>query len=178
VLKKLFELLENLLEWARTQTGQLTLNPDYHDLQLLIYETLKLTEESTKNKGISLTSDITDNFSVYIDKEIVKTVLRNLITNAIKFTPKGGSVNVNAVQDNEKITVSVSDTGVGMNKEKQNSLFDLSQKESTNGTDGETGSGLGLMLCKEFVEKHGGTIWVESEEGVGSTFYFTIPKEL
>jgi signal transduction histidine kinase len=175
--QKTFELLENLLEWARSQSGQITLNPDYYELQLLIDEIINIAEGAAKNKKVNLISAITEKISVYIDEEIVKTILRNLITNAIKFTPKGGTVNINAIQCNEIITVSISDTGVGISKEKQNSLFDLTKKTTTKGTNGETGSGLGLILCKEFVEKQDGNIWVESELGKGSTFYFTIPNK-
>lgn len=107
---------------------------------------------------------------------MLNTVLRNLIANAVKFTNAGGLINIHAEQDNSKVTISVSDNGIGIKPDTLNKLFNISQKITTKGTANETGTGLGLLLCKEFVEKHGGKIWVESELGKGSDFKFTLPR--
>jgi len=105
-----------------------------------------------------------------------KTVLRNLVSNAIKFTKKGGTININAEENSGEVRISVSDTGIGISDVDLAKLFDISQVISSKGTENEKGTGLGLLLCKEFVEKHGGKIWVESEVGKGSSFYFTFPS--
>ena len=109
---------------------------------------------------------------------MLNTVLRNLVSNAIKFTHKNGEVKISAKQNEKNVIISVTDTGVGMSKEKIGKIFNISEKVTTYGTEDETGTGLGLILCKEFVEKHNGKIWIESEEEVGSSFIFTIPLKL
>jgi signal transduction histidine kinase len=112
------------------------------------------------------------------DKNMIRTILRNLITNAVKFTHKNGQVQVNAINYNDNIEISVSDNGIGMSKETIAKLFRIDANLSTRGTENEKGTGLGLFLCKEFAEKHNGNIWVESEEGKGSTFKFLLPLDI
>ena len=180
--ERTFGLLENLLEWSRIQTGRIVFNPVKINSQDLIEEAIAVAEINASKKNIQI-SVITDKyFVVYADVHMISTVIRNLLSNAIKFTPDGGSVKVNCTRAlNEKgekiIKIVVSDTGIGMRPENINNLFKIEESKSSPGTAGEKGSGLGLILCKEFVEKHGGKIWVESEIDKGSTFYFTIPNK-
>ena len=132
--------------------------------------------ETAGKKGIQVIDQIPEDLEVMSDENMLKSTLRNLATNAVKFTPKGGEVIINArLADNGFVEISIKDSGIGMKKEMIDKLFLLDGKTSRRGTDGEPSTGLGLLLCKEFVEKHGGKIWVESEEGKGSTFFFTIP---
>jgi signal transduction histidine kinase len=113
---------------------------------------------------------------IYAHRNSINTVVRNLIANAIKFTPPEGKITVNVQSQADSVVVSIADTGVGMSKDVMNKLFRIDTKHTTKGTADEKGTGLGLILCKEFVEKNGGHIWVESEEGKGSVFRFTVPK--
>jgi signal transduction histidine kinase len=139
-------------------------------------ESISLMVEPAKNKGIDLTCHISDEISVFADNNMLQTVIRNLISNALKFTPKGGTVHLSAEVDESKtVKISVQDTGIGMNPDRIDKLFRLDVQTNRKGTNGEPSSGLGLLLCKEFVEKHGGSIHIESEEGKGSTFSFTLP---
>ena len=169
-------LLSNLLEWSRTQIGRMNYTPEKIGLQAIINEAIELLTDSAKQKGITILSTIPENLIVFADKTMISTVLRNLVSNAIKFTNSGGHINFTAQQIDDELLVSVADNGVGIRKESLPSLFLIEESKSTSGTEKETGTGLGLILCKEFIEKHGGRIWVESEEGVGSTFKFTLPK--
>ncbi|MBE9468269.1 MAG: PAS domain-containing sensor histidine kinase [Bacteroidetes bacterium] len=170
-----YALLENLLLWAITQKGDIRFNPKKNNLHLLVCEIIELFEELINRKRIKFINQISKNFYVIADKDMFLTIIRNLILNAIKFTPKDGEIIVEAKKNNQFTKIIVTDTGIGISKEVQNNLFDISVGSSTEGTENEKGSGLGLILCKEFVEKHGGKIWVESELGKGSSFYFTIP---
>jgi signal transduction histidine kinase len=115
-------------------------------------------------------------FSEIADEKMLRTVIRNLVSNAIKFTPKGGTINIKAIKTEDAVQVSVSDTGVGMEQETVDKLFKIETSFTSRGTENEKGTGLGLLLCKEFLEKHGGNIWIESEIGKGSTFTFSIPR--
>jgi len=168
-------LLDNLLNWAKSQAGQVKFNPEKVVLSSIIQEIFELSNSSAKNKNISLNHIPSEEIVVLADPNMIKTVLRNLISNAIKFTNSNGKINVTALQNDNFIEIAVSDDGVGMKDETLKNLFDISTNITTKGTANEKGSGLGLILCKEFVEKHGGKIWVESEEGKGSIFYFTLP---
>ena len=125
--------------------------------------------------SISISQNKPDDIDVYSDKDMLETVLRNLISNAIKFTKPGGSISVLAKKKQSQVEIAISDNGVGMNEETINKLFRIETNNTTIGTENEKGSGLGLILCKELVEKQGGRIWVESELGIGSVFYFTLP---
>jgi len=173
--KNTFNLLENLLEWSRTQTGGIQFNPKECILEKLIIDSIAQVKENATQKNIQLTYNVADTVIIKADEAMLKTVLRNLISNAIKFTPKSGKIKVIATKTDKNITVSVVDNGSGIKKEKLETLFTNLYNETTRGTENEKGHGLGLVLCKEFIEKHGGKIFVESEEGIGSTFSFTIP---
>ena len=174
------KLLEDLLLWSRVQRGAIEYNPKNENLYLLFNETIELLSQLAKNKSISLKNEVSKNIFVKADKNMLLTILRNLISNAIKFTLKNGEIVIGVCtitnENNQKFTeISIKDNGVGIETEIQSKLFSISEDISTKGTENETGTGLGLILCKEFVEKHGGKIWVESEVGKGSKFIFTIP---
>ena len=136
---------------------------------------LEILQPSANTKNITINYSAIDEINVFADKDMLKTVLRNLISNAIKFTNKNGAININSVENSGNVTISVSDNGIGISQDNLAKLFDISKVLTTKGTAEETGTGLGLLLCKEFVEKHGGKIWVESEYGKGSDFKFTMP---
>ncbi|WP_262485387.1 sensor histidine kinase [Cyclobacterium qasimii] len=174
--QKAMNLLVNLLEWARSQTGRDTFNPEEVDLVDLIEENKLLFDANSKHKSISLKIDLPDELKVFVDRQMISTVIRNLISNAIKFTKEGKGVLIAAKTNGENILVTVKDEGVGIATDRLEKLFRIDSSVSTPDTNNETGTGLGLILCKEFVEKHGGSIWVESERFKGSTFYFTLPN--
>lgn len=171
------ELLDNLLQWSRSQTGRIDFEPKQVNLIDVVLENYQLVKKSADLKNIKLHVLVDDNVILYADENMITTILRNLLTNAIKFTPQNGSITI-ASNDLNKDTVQVSiiDTGIGIEPERIDKIFRIAETSSTEGTEGEKGSGLGLILSKEFVEKHGGKIWVESSPGAGTTFYFTLPK--
>ena len=172
----LYSLLENLLKWSQVHQGSISFSPEVIQLQPMVDECLASILEPAKNKGIDISSDISENTVVYADINMLQTVIRNLVSNALKFTHKGGEVSVSAkVAGDKSVEISVLDSGIGMNQTMIDNLFRPDVRTSRKGTDDESSTGLGLLLCKEFVEKHGGKIWVESEVGKGSVFYFTIP---
>jgi signal transduction histidine kinase len=177
VAKNTYELLETLLTWARSQTDRLKFNPEKINIEALIYEIIFLLKETAKNKEIEILSKVDKEIVIYADKNMISTVIRNLISNAIKFTPVRGKITVVVYisNDNENVQVSVKDTGVGIPPETQSKLFKITETVTTKGTENESGTGLGLILCKDFIEKHGGRIWVESVPTKGSEFLFTIP---
>jgi two-component system, sensor histidine kinase and response regulator len=172
---KAMDLLMNLMEWSRSQTGRMDYKPENLNIENFIHETVSLYDNIAGEKSITINRFLPHDVIVFADKAMINTVLRNLIANAIKFTKPGGEINISAVKQHNEVIVSVSDTGVGMSQDKLGKIFQLDQSCSTLGTNKEKGTGLGLILCKEFVEKHGGKIWVESKEDIGSTFYFTLP---
>ncbi|MCD4794753.1 MAG: PAS domain S-box protein [Bacteroidales bacterium] len=177
------KLLENLLLWSRSQRGVLDFNPEKGNLYLLYTKTIKLLKLPAEKKSITIKNLIPEDIIVKADKNMISTVIRNLISNAIKYTHRGGEIIIKAQEikeDNKQrhIKIAVKDSGIGIASDIQAKLFTITENVSTEGTDNETGTGLGLILCKEFVEKHGGKIWVESEEGKGSEFIFTIPMIL
>jgi signal transduction histidine kinase len=174
-LKNLFALLENLLEWSRSQTGNIEFKPEPFDLHTLLDQNVELLKTQAQNKNIVLSDVSRAGIEIRAHKHSINTVIRNLVSNAIKFTPEGGAVTVNAQLGQDEVMVSVSDTGVGMSEDVIAKLFRIDAKHSTKGTADEKGTGLGLILCKEFVEKNGGRIGVQSEVGQGSVFYFTLP---
>jgi signal transduction histidine kinase len=176
--KNMYQLLENLLDWSRMQTGKMKWDPDEIDLYTNAFETVLLLKVNAEKKNISLCSDIEKNTKVYADANMVTMVMRNLISNAIKFTPERGSVRITARTDGDYEEITVSDTGVGMEEADMQKLFRIDAHYSTPGTANEQGTGLGLILCREFVEKNRGEIWVESELGKGSAFKFRLPKTL
>jgi signal transduction histidine kinase len=168
------ELIYNLLGWAQVQTGRIAYKPDAFILSGVLPDIL-LARKIAEHKGVNLELRITQNALVTGDRNMLSTVLRNLLTNAIKFTASGGTVTLLVEPAGEgKYTVVVSDTGIGMNREQTGNLFCIDSTHSRQGTDGEQGSGLGLIVCREFLEKHGTILNVESEEGKGSRFWFEI----
>ena len=173
--RRAMDLIMNLLEWSRSQTGRLDFNPENIDIVALIKTIAQLLNDSAQQKTIALYTEMPDKIWVIVDKAMMGTVLRNLISNAIKFTNTGGEIVISVNQDPEKVIVTVTDNGVGIRPEAMKKLFVIERSYSTIGTNNEKGTGLGLILCKEFVEKHGGAIWAESEFGKGSKFHFTIP---
>ncbi len=174
-LKNLFTLLENLLEWSRSQTGSIDFKPEEFDLAMTLKENEGLLKTQAQNKKITVVNENKISLPVNAHRHSINTVVRNLLSNAIKFTPEGGKITLRAEENGNQFVISVTDTGVGMSAETIQKLFRLGTKHSTLGTSKESGTGLGLILCKDFVEKNGGTIHVESKEGAGSRFYFTIP---
>ncbi|MGM0498536.1 MAG: tetratricopeptide repeat protein, partial [Bacteroidota bacterium] len=174
---QLLNLLENLLYWSRTQRGKIDFNPKPLDLEKIVNSTKELLQINANEKNIYLTTKCNHHSIVYGDEEMLTTTIRNLTSNAIKFTVEGGSVTIKTNENENEILVSVKDTGLGISEENQQKLFKIDQNYSTYGTQQERGTGLGLILCKEFVEKHGGKIWVESEINKGSTFTFNLPKK-
>jgi len=175
----IYGLLENLLEWSRLKRGMMNFNPEIINVKRITTECLKVLKESASKKEIKITSYLPDNIEIYADSHMLETVVRNLVSNAIKFTPKSGEISLTATAtEGNTIEIKVSDNGIGMPGALIYKLFLLNEKTNRLGTEGELSSGLGLLLCKEFIDKHGGKIWVESEEGKGSTFSFTIPGKV
>jgi PAS domain S-box-containing protein len=174
--KNLYHLLENLLDWSQIQKGAFPFNPEGFQLGLVVGSCVNMIHESAKSKDIEISINVADGLFAFADKNMIQTVIRNLVLNAIKFTRKGGKVSIlaKATADNN-IEISIQDNGIGMSQNMIENLFRIDVQNNRTGTEGESGTGLGLLLCKEFIEKHGGKIWVESEENSGSTFYFTFP---
>lgn len=177
-----FKLLDNLLMWSRSQLGRLEIKNENINLFKIVEDVVVLFEENLVSKRVRLFNEIPEELNINTDLNVIQTVFRNLISNAIKFSYSGGSVTVNAkiekndINNNAYIIVSVKDTGVGIPKDKIDKIFDIDVDYTTLGTKSEKGTGLGLILCKELIEKNGDKIWVGSEEGKGSTFYFTLRR--
>lgn len=181
--KNLFNLLENLLEWARMQRGVTEFKPEICSLDLLVKQIIDLSLEPAKQKNIRILNNIPVDCQIIADAPMLNSILRNLFSNAIKFTPKGGFVEIGITikkssddwqSSDDYIIIYIKDSGIGMNSDTISKLFLIDQNVSSPGTENEPSSGLGLILCKEFVDMHGGKIWAESEEDKGSTFYFTV----
>ena len=170
-----YKLLENLLTWTKTQTGQILFQPQEFILEHLLIEVVKLMENSAMAKEILLKYEISEPYLVLADWNMILTVMRNLVSNAIKFTNKHGSVVVKATQNGQEVEIFVIDTGLGISEENQKSLFVISERINAAGTEMEAGSGLGLLICHEFMAKHKGEIHVRSELGKGSEFSFALP---
>jgi len=170
-----YNLLGNLLEWARSQTGKIQWNPENVELNQVARSTVELLSRNAQQKNIRLQNEINGKTFVTADKNMLQTVFRNLISNAIKFTPDGGSITIHSREIDNFIETRVSDTGVGIGEKDIEKLFRIDTHFSRSGTNDEQGTGLGLILCKEFLLKNGGNIWVESEVGKGSSFIFTLP---
>ena len=172
----LFGLLENLLEWSRSQRGIIKYEPVHLDFTYLANNVVSLTLPLAQAKKIELCSTVPENFIIDADVNMINTVLRNLVSNAIKFTDENGRIEISATDHEYYSEFTVSDSGVGISPDNLKKLFHISENFSTLGTSNEKGTGIGLILCKEFIDKHGGRIWAESEFGVGTKFSFTIPK--
>jgi len=168
-------LMENLLQWAKSQMQGGTVNPQLIDVSLLIKETSQLLRLQAENKRVHVNFKQENPVYILADKDMINLVLRNLLSNAIKFTPAEGQVSVGVEETEESVEVFVQDTGTGISPENMNKLFG-DDFFTTKGTANETGTGLGLVLCKEFLHKNGGEIMVESEHGKGSRFKFRLPR--
>lgn len=174
--KNISELLENLLDWSRTQTGKMKFEPQYLEIFRLAESNIGLAQMSAGKKSITLYNKINPKCTVFADNNMLNTVIRNLISNAIKFTPDNGSITIQQTDYEDFIKFSVIDTGVGIAPENIDKLFRIDSTITEKGTNEESGTGLGLILCKEFIEKHNGKIGVASELGNGSEFFFTLPR--
>jgi signal transduction histidine kinase len=169
-------LMESLLSWAGSQTGRLEAHPETVCLKDLVIESLGPLRGESERKEIGISISIPQDLCVRADAPMIATVLRNLLSNAIKFTPRGGSVEATAEERESEVEVRIADTGVGLKPDELGRLFRIDESRSTEGTDGESGNGLGLLIAREFVEKNGGGIWAQSAPGTGSTFHFTLPR--
>lgn len=167
-------LLENLLEWSQAHTGKIEFNPEYVVVQSLAQQEASLLNETAKAKSVDIQISVPNTHIAYADKNMIGTVIRNLISNAVKFSYPGGVVRVTSTAEDDRLVVLVTDEGTGIPEKHLDKLFKIDQGFSSPGTKKEMGTGLGLILCKEFIERHGCEIWVESEEGRGSLFCFTL----
>jgi len=173
---QVFELLENLLEWAQIQMNTINFQPEKTPLRQLIINAIGIYQNDLKKKDLTLSIKVNENETVFGDQTMLKAIFRNLTTNAIKFTPKGGTVEIKAGRANDqKIKIQFKDSGIGMDKSLIDKLFRLDQKVSRAGTEGEVSSGIGLILCKNLVDKHNGSIDVKSAPGKGTTFTVNLP---
>jgi signal transduction histidine kinase len=173
--KSSFKLLENILSWVRAKQGKIPFDPQILSFTNNCKDAVDVLNPIAMAKNITIDFSTGDHINVFADVDMFKAVLRNLVSNAIKFTNAGGTISITANQTDSNITISVSDNGIGIAPHNLMKLFEMAEVSTTKGTAEETGTGLGLLLCKEFVEKHGGKIWVESEVGKGSDFKFTLP---
>jgi signal transduction histidine kinase len=171
-----YNLLEDILTWTKLHQGRIPFNPQILNFKEICNDVINILSPYANAKNITIKKTEEENINLFADRDIIKTVLRNLVSNAIKFTNKNGSIDISAEENPEDIKVLVCDNGVGIKPKDLTKLFDISQIRTTKGTENETGTGLGLLLCKEFIEKHNGKIWVESESGKGSKFSFTLPR--
>lgn len=176
--QRVLGLLNNLMVWSLSQTGRMIFNPESFNLTDMVDENIELFYDIAAQKEIHITKKIVDKITIYADNSMISTVLRNLISNAIKFTPSGGTIIISAIKSQNEVTVSVKDSGIGISEDSMERLFRIDENFSTRGTQNEQGTGLGLILCKEFVENHGGRIWIESKHGEGSVVIFTLPTNV
>ncbi|MDN3673517.1 HAMP domain-containing sensor histidine kinase [Flavobacterium branchiarum] len=173
--KNTYKLLENLLDWSKVQTGMIEFSPKKIMLNTLIMENIELNKNAALNKNISLSFESSELIEVEVDKNMIDTIVRNLLTNAIKFTDKHGEITVRFEKKHQKVAISITDNGIGIPDDIKENLFKINEKVTQRGTENERGSGLGLLLCSQFIKMHQGEIWIESEPGKGSTFKFTLP---
>lgn len=170
---KAMDLLSNLMEWAKTQSGKMKFKPEKIDFSNLLENMLLLFKANALQKSITIINNVSPNIYIVADKEMISSVMRNLLSNAIKFTEFGGIITISSLIDNQNLIFKVADNGVGISKDRIDKMFKIGEGYSTQGTQKEPGTGLGLVLSKEFIERHEGKIWVESENG--AIFYFSIP---
>jgi two-component system, OmpR family, phosphate regulon sensor histidine kinase PhoR len=175
--KQAYNLLINLLEWSSSQRGIMQFNPEKIEVEPFIKETIKVLQSNTDDKKIKITENIQPGLKVYADKNMLGIILRNLISNAIKYTHIKGNIQINVNESDNEFKFSITDNGTGIHKEDLEKLFKNEIQHTTTGTNNEKGTGLGLLLCKDFVDRHHGQIWAESQFGKGSTFHFTLPKK-
>lgn len=169
-----FELLETLLTWARSQMKETTSRPKNHNLATLLEKNIELKQPSALQKEISIEKEFSGKLMAYFDENMINTVIRNILNNAVKFTRPGGKIKISAWEQIEDVTVCIADTGIGLTDDEKKQLFDIG-KTSRRGTQGEKGTGLGMVICKEFVEKCHGKIWAAPNQPKGTAFYFTVP---
>ncbi len=174
----IYKLLEDLLQWSRTQMGNIQFNPELIDLKEMAFNNSYLLSSIANQKQIELQSLIEESIYVYADRNMLTTVIRNISSNAIKFTEPGGHITISATKDQNFATICIEDTGIGMEEDVAEKLFQLDNHHTSIGTNAEKGTGLGLVLCKEFILKHGGQIWVKSIQNEGSKFFFSVPLYL
>lgn len=172
-----YALLENLLTWSRCQTGVIEMTPQMVNIREAILRNLRIFDQTAREKQIALTTTLETPMLVYVDEKMLETIFRNLISNALKFTPCGGTVTISGAQDGHTAMIAVTDTGIGIGEKYLPKLFRIDEQYKRKGTADEQGTGLGLILCREFIEKNGGEIWVESKVNEGSTFKFTLPQQ-
>lgn len=170
-----YKLLENLLLWAQNQTGRGQYNPEKLNLNRQIRESIHYIESTALNKGIRIINNIKTDYHIFADKNMIDTILRNLVSNAIKFSYSGSNIVISAIELDGEVNVSVSDNGTGIAPGKLTAIFEIDKRTNTVGTENEQGTGFGLVLCKDFIDRQGGNIWVESTLGKGSTFTFSFP---
>ncbi|MDA3861176.1 MAG: PAS domain S-box protein [Melioribacteraceae bacterium] len=175
--QNIFSLLEGLLEWSRASTGKMDFSPAIVKLDEVLADVVQVLKQNAKNKNINILVNVNKKASAFADEKMIKTIIRNLLNNAIKFTPNEGEISISSRKTNGKLEVSVTDNGIGITKEDIKKLFRIDVQYTTVGTSNESGTGVGLILCKELVEKNNGKIWVKSELGKGSSFKFTLPIE-
>lgn len=176
-LKDLLTLIDNLLTWSRLNLNRVEFNPVEISLSAITNSVFKSQSIAATNKGVALQAEFDKDVKAFADSDMIETVIRNLVSNAIKFTNPNGVITIKASADGDLVKVEIADTGVGMKPEIANNLFKIDMQVTTKGTKGEKGTGLGLIICKEFIEKHGGTISVESEVGKGTTISFSLPRQ-
>jgi len=173
----LSRLLDNLLEWSRMEQGLIPFKPKKHNLYTIIKDCISTQEDAINKKQILVETQFDQSLEIYADKHILQSVIRNILSNAVKFTPKEGTITIQAKEDDKNTVISIKDTGIGMSAKILDNIFKIDIKTNRKGTDNEPSSGLGLILCKEFVEKHGGKIWIESVEKEGTTINFSVPQK-
>jgi signal transduction histidine kinase len=174
--KNTYELLDNLLEWSRSQKGLIKFSPENVNLRNLVSDNLEVLKIPADNKNIDIINNVAANIVINADINMLNTILRNIISNSIKFSNDNGAIEIGISKlENNYIEIFVKDNGIGMSEKTLSELFRIDVNVSAKGTKGESGTGLGLILCKEFIEKNKGKIWVESKLGAGSTFYFSLP---
>jgi two-component system, sensor histidine kinase and response regulator len=174
--KSTYSLVENLLEWSRIQTGKMTIEPEEIRLLPLMHSIEKLYHQNLKNKQINFVINVHPAVTILADMKMTETILRNLLSNAIKFTNQGGTIAAMTETKEKEIIIKIVDNGIGMNEEDVEKLFKMDIGHTTKGTQKESGTGLGLIICKDLVEKQGGEIWVESKRERGSTFFISLPS--
>jgi len=175
ISKNVMVLLENLLEWSKVHTGQMNFNPEIISVKEKSVSVIRNLSIYAEKKKINLYDGVDTDINIFADNNMLSSILQNLVSNAIKFTPENGEISIKTKVEGTNIIFSVCDTGIGIAKEHIGKLFNTGDHYTTKGTNNEKGSGLGLLLCREFVEMHNGKIWAENNENKGTTFYFTIP---
>lgn len=170
-----YDLLEDILTWALSESGKIPFNPEIIDFTSFCERVLEIMQPNATKKNIHIHILESKNIQIYADVNMMNTILRNLLSNAIKFSHMGGEINVSAVSTSSDVTIMISDNGIGISPDELLKLFDITKKYSSVGTANEKGTGLGLLICKEFVERHGGKIHIQSELKVGTQLIFTLP---